>query len=107
MVRLNFNPVEGFTSASDFGDDLFRGGFPYERLRVGVPVFGPLGDRRVRSATLLNTPRRSRLSFSSLNQRSIRLSQELEVGVKCKCQRRRVLVRSENSEQRAEIGCDT
>jgi hypothetical protein len=34
------------TSASDFGDDLFRGGFPYERLRVGVPVFGPLGDRR-------------------------------------------------------------
>ena len=34
------------TSASDFGDDLFRGGFPYERLRVGSPVFGPLGDRR-------------------------------------------------------------
>jgi hypothetical protein len=47
----------------------------------------------VRSATLVNTPRRSRLSFSSLNQRSIRLSHELEVGVKCKCQRRRVLVR--------------
>ena len=47
----------------------------------------------VRSATLLNTPRRSRLSFSSLNQSSIRLSHELEVGVKCKCQRRRVLVR--------------
>lgn len=52
MVRLSFNPVEGsrprrtLTSASDFGDDLFRGGFPYERLRVGVPVFGPLGDRR-------------------------------------------------------------
>ena len=47
----------------------------------------------VRSATLVNTPRRSRLSFSSLNQRSIRLSHELEVGVKYKCQRRRVLVR--------------
>jgi hypothetical protein len=47
----------------------------------------------VRSATLVNTPWRSRLSFSSLNQRSIRLSHELEVGVKCKCQRRRVLVR--------------
>ena len=47
----------------------------------------------VRSATLVNTPRRSRLSFSSLNQRSIRLSHELEVGLKCKCQRRRVLVR--------------
>ena len=52
VVGLSFNPVEGFTSASDFdvrvglGDDLFRGGFPYERLRVGVPVFGPLGDRR-------------------------------------------------------------
>lgn len=46
MVRLSFNPVEGFTSASDFGDDLFRGGLPYERLQVGVPVFGPLGDRR-------------------------------------------------------------
>ena len=39
----------------------------------------------VRSATLVNTPRRSRLSFSSLNQRSIRLSHELEVAVKCKC----------------------
>ena len=52
VVGLSFNPVEGFTSASDFdvrvglGDDLFRGGFPYERLRVGVPVFGPIGDRR-------------------------------------------------------------
>ena len=31
------------------------------------------------------------LSFSSANQRSIRLSDELEVGVKCKCQRRRSL----------------
>jgi hypothetical protein len=52
VVRLSFNPVRisrprlTLTSASDFGDDLFRGGFPYERLRVGVPVFGPLGDRR-------------------------------------------------------------
>ena len=35
----------------------------------------------VRSATLVNTPRRSRLSFSSLNQRSIRLSQV------CQCPR--------------------
>ena len=35
----------------------------------------------VRSATLVNAPRRRRLSVSSLNQRSIRFSQELEVGV--------------------------
>ncbi|MGY4646329.1 hypothetical protein [Mycobacterium sp. URHB0021] len=35
----------------------------------------------VSSATLMNTPRRKRLSVSSLNQRSIRLTQELEVGV--------------------------
>jgi hypothetical protein len=41
------------------------------------------------SATLVNTPRRSRLSVSSLNQRSIRLSQEPKVGVKCWCHRRR------------------
>jgi hypothetical protein len=33
-----------------------------------------------RSATLVNTPRRSRLSVSSLNQRSIRFSHELLVG---------------------------
>ena len=52
MVRLSLirwrvsRPRRTLTSASDFGDDLFRGGFPYERLRVGVPVFGPLGDRR-------------------------------------------------------------
>ena len=100
MVRLSFNPVEGFTSASDFD------------VRVGLLVmicsavafhtngFGSVFQcsahsviAAVRSATLVNTPRRSRLSFSSLNQRSIRLSHELEVAVKCKCQRRRVLVR--------------
>ena len=45
----------------------------------------------VRSATLLKAPRRRRLSVSSLNQRSMRFSQELEVGVKCRCQRRRSL----------------
>ena len=43
----------------------------------------------VRSATLVKVPRRRRLSVSSLNQRSIRFSHELEVGVKCRCQRRR------------------
>lgn len=45
----------------------------------------------LRSSTLVNTPRRSRLSVSSLNQRSTTFSQELEVGVKCRCQRRRSL----------------
>src|SRR6478672_21374 len=45
----------------------------------------------VRSATEVNTPRRKRLSVSSLNQRSTRFNQELEVGVKCRCQRRRSL----------------
>ena len=35
----------------------------------------------VRSATLVNTPRRRRLSVSSLNQRSIRFNHELDVGV--------------------------
>ncbi len=35
-----------------------------------------------RSLTLVKTPRRRRRSVSSLNQRSIRLSQELDVGVK-------------------------
>ena len=43
----------------------------------------------VRSATLVNAPRRRRLSVSSLNHRSTRLVQELEVGVKCSCQRAR------------------
>ena len=41
------------------------------------------------SETLVNTPRRRRRSVSSLNQRSMRLVQELDVGVKCRCQRRR------------------
>ena len=45
----------------------------------------------MRSATDVKTPRRRRLSVSSLNQRSTMLSQELEVGVKCRCQRRRSL----------------
>ncbi len=45
----------------------------------------------VRSATLVKTPGRRRLSVSSLNHRSMRLSRELEVGVKCRCQRRRSL----------------
>jgi hypothetical protein len=35
----------------------------------------------VRSATLVKVPRRSGVSASSLNHRSIRFSQELEVGV--------------------------
>ena len=35
----------------------------------------------VRSTTLVKVPWRSRLSVSSSNQRSIRFSQELEVGV--------------------------
>ena len=35
-----------------------------------------------RSLTLVKVPRRSRRSVSSLNQRSIRFNQELEVGVK-------------------------
>ena len=43
----------------------------------------------LRSVTLVKVPRRNRLSVSSLNQRSIRFSHELEVGVKCSCQRRR------------------
>ena len=41
------------------------------------------------SATLVNVPRRRRRSVSSLNQRSMRLVHELDVGVKCRCQRRR------------------
>ena len=35
----------------------------------------------VRSATLVKMPRRNRLSVSSLNHRSTRFSQELDVGV--------------------------
>src|SRR6476620_9507936 len=45
----------------------------------------------VRLSTEVNTPRRRRLSVNSLNHRSTRLSQELEVGMKCRCQRRRLL----------------
>ena len=60
MVRLSFNPVEGFTSASDFGDDLFRGGFPGSVFQCSAHSV----SAAVRSATLVNTPRRSRLSFS-------------------------------------------
>ena len=43
----------------------------------------------VSSGTLVKAPRRSRLSVSSLNQRSMRFSQELDVGVKRRCHRRR------------------
>ena len=42
------------------------------------------------SATLVNAPRRRRFSVSSLNQRSTRFSQELHVGMKCRCHRRAV-----------------
>jgi len=45
----------------------------------------------VRSAPLMKTPRRRRWSVRSLNQRSRRFSQELEMGMKCRCQRRRSL----------------
>ena len=38
----------------------------------------------------MNTPRRSRRSVSSLNQRSTRLSHDEQVGVKCRCQRARL-----------------
>jgi hypothetical protein len=41
------------------------------------------------SGKLVNVPRLRRRSVSSLNQRSTRLSQELDVGVKCRCQRAR------------------
>jgi hypothetical protein len=36
--------VEGCASSGDLGDDLVGGGFPDERLGVGVPVLGPVGD---------------------------------------------------------------
>ena len=74
--------VEGCPSSAGFDDDVLGGGFPDERFRVFVPVGSPGGFAVLRSATLLKVPRRSRLSVSSLNQRSMRLSQELEVGVK-------------------------
>ena len=48
----------------------------------------------VRSATLVKMPRRKRLSASSLNHRSTRFSQELDVGVGWRCQRRRFLCAS-------------
>ena len=40
-----------------------------------------------RSATLLKTPRRMRLSVISPKKRSTRLSQDAEVGVKCRWKR--------------------
>ncbi len=74
------------------GQDVVRGRFPDEGLGVAVAVRGPDGDASVRSATLVNRPRRSRLSVSSFNHRSTRFSHELEVGVKCRCQRRRSIM---------------
>src|SRR5690242_2053364 len=41
----------------------------------------------LRLSSEVDTPRRRGLSVSSLDQRSIRFSHELEVGVKCRCQR--------------------
>src|SRR5208283_3917672 len=41
----------------------------------------------INSGTLVKTPRRMRLSVSSRNQRSTRLSHQAEVGVKCRWKR--------------------
>ena len=80
MVRLSLNPVEVsrprrtlvmICSAVAFHTNGF--GSVFQRSAHSVIA-------AVRSATLVNTPRRSRLSLSSLNQRSIRSSHELEVG---------------------------
>jgi hypothetical protein len=46
VVRLGFDLVEGGAAALNLGDDVFRGGFPDERLGVFVPVLRPCGDGR-------------------------------------------------------------
>ena len=88
MVRLSFNPVEGFTSASDFD-------VPRRTLVMicSAVAFHTNGFGSVFQCSAHSVIAAVRSVCSSLNQRSIRLSHELEVGVKCKCQRRRVLVR--------------
>jgi hypothetical protein len=81
VVRLRIDLVEGVAAALDFGDDLVGSGFPDEGFGVGVPVLGPGDDRGGEFGDAGEDPRRKRLSVSSLNQRSIRFTQELEVGV--------------------------
>ena len=41
----NWQVVERLSSPSNFGDDVFGGGFPDEWRWVGVPVIGPGRDR--------------------------------------------------------------
>lgn len=79
--------MEGFPSALEFGDDRFGGGFPDKRSRFQRSA--QLVIAALCSATLVNRPRRSALSVSSLNQRSTKFSRELEVGVNWRCQRAR------------------
>ena len=76
MLRLRFDLVKGLAATFDFRDDVVGAGFPDERFGIEVPVLGPFDDRGAEFGD------RRRLSVSSLNQRSIRFSQELEVGVK-------------------------
>jgi hypothetical protein len=44
VARRGFGLGEGGPTAADLGDDLFGGPVPDERLRVVVPVLGPLLD---------------------------------------------------------------
>jgi len=80
VFRLRFDLVKGLAARFDLRDDVVGAGFPDERCGIEVPVLGPLVIAALSSATLVKAP--GRLSVSSLNQRSIRFSQELEVGVK-------------------------
>jgi hypothetical protein len=45
VVCLRFDLVERVPAALDLGDDVVCGGFPDERFRVAVPMFGPGDDR--------------------------------------------------------------
>ena len=81
VVCLRFDLVEGGSAALDFGNDVLCGGFQMKGLGSVLQCAAHVVMASVSSATLVKIPRRRRLSVSSLNQRSTRFTQELEVGV--------------------------
>jgi hypothetical protein len=89
VLRLRFDLVKGLAAAFDLAMMSSAVAFQMNGLGSRFQCSAHVVMAVLSSATLVKAPRRRRLSVSFLNQRSIRFSQELEVGVKCRCHRRR------------------
>ena len=72
------------TETSDAGEDLVGRLGPDERLGVPVVGSGVGGDGGFKGIDIGKTPRRSWRAVRIENQHSTRLSQDAEVGVKCR-----------------------